>query len=90
MSTKTWQEQCGDFAFECVIKEVGGDVRAYFGSDQTIAQVWAECHKNETILQLSALYLTGSSERAGVYLDRLRAKLVETFGLVVAPKKVSE
>ena len=86
MSAKTWQEQCGDFAFECVIKLVGGDVRAYFGSDQTISQVWAECHRNEIILNLSALYLVGSSERASGNLAKLRGKLVDVFGLVIAEK----
>lgn len=83
MVSKTWQEQCGDFAFETVARLVGGDARAYFGSEQTLAQVWAECHRNEIILNLSALYLVGSSERASGNLDRLRAKLVDVFGLVI-------
>jgi hypothetical protein len=62
------------FAFEELGRMVGGH-KDYFVSEQTIAMVWAECHKNENLITLAGMYLVGSSDRAERNLQKLQDEL---------------
>lgn len=62
------------FAFEELGRMVGGH-KDYFVSEQTIAMVWTECHKNERLITLAGCYLVGSSERAERNLEKLQDEL---------------
>lgn len=67
-----------EFAFEELGRMVGGH-KEYFESEQTIAKIWEECHKNERLNTLSGMYLVGSSERAELNLERLHDALTLIF-----------
>ncbi len=67
-----------EFAFEELGRMVGGH-KEHFESEQTIARVWEECHKNERLITLSGMYLVGSSERAEQNLERLHDALTLIF-----------
>lgn len=71
------------FAFEELGRMVGGH-KEYFESEQTIAMVWAECHRNEQIVSLAGNYLVGSYERA----EKNLTKLQDTLRLVFIERKV--
>ena len=73
----------GEFAFDVLSGLVGGDAKAYFQSEQTMALAWADCHSNAQIHNLVGLYLAGSSERAEHNLNRLNEYLREHFQLSV-------
>lgn len=71
----------GEVAFETVTAMVGGDAKAYWVSEMTVAMVWAECQKNETIKTLALRYLAGDFQFADKNLANLKAELAKTFGL---------
>lgn len=71
-----------EFAFEELGRMVGGH-KEYFESEQTIAMVWAECHRNEQIVSLAGMYLVGSYERA----ERNLQKLQDTLRVVFVERK---
>lgn len=66
------------FAYEETVRLGGG--KDAWGSSHTLAMIMTECHKNETIRNLSRVYLYGSSERAEANLERLRNELRRVFG----------
>lgn len=76
--TGTRKDVYAEFAYERATKLAGGQ-EVY--STHTLAAIWTECYKNETIKQLSGMYLVGSSERAERNLARLDEKLREVFGI---------
>jgi hypothetical protein len=63
-----------DFAFQMTMK-LGG---SHNYSDSTKSQIWAECLKPELRNQ-ALMYLSGSSERAPMNLQRLHDTIVEKF-----------
>lgn len=71
----------GDFAFDTVVAMVGGDAKAYWVSEGTVANVWSECQSNETIKTLALRYLAGDFRFAEKNLANLKAELAKTFGL---------
>jgi len=74
-------KQNQETAFAFVRKLVGGDLKAYYQSEQTIAFVWAECASNADIQRLTTNYVWGSFERASHNKQALETKLREVFGL---------
>ena len=74
-------KQNQETAFAFVRKLVGGDLKAYFESEQTIAFVWVECANNSEIQRLTTNYVWGSFERAKHNTEALESKLREVFGL---------
>jgi hypothetical protein len=74
-------KQNQDTAFAIVRKLVGGDLKAYYQSEMTIAMVWAECARNAEIQRLTTNYVWGSFEKAESNLNKLEAKLREVFEL---------
>jgi hypothetical protein len=74
-------EQNRETALAFVRNLVGGDLRAYFQSEQTISQVWAECGRNAEIQRLTTNYVWGSFDRASKNKQALENKLREVFGL---------
>jgi hypothetical protein len=76
--TGTRKDVYAEFAFEQTMRLAGGEDKY---SVHTLAAIWSECCKNETIKTLAGMYLVGSSERAERNLARLNEKLGEVFGL---------
>ena len=74
-------KQNQETAFAIVRKLVGGDLKAYYESEQTIAFVWVECGKNADIQRLTTNYVWGSYERASHNTQALESKLREVFGI---------
>jgi hypothetical protein len=68
------------FAFERAMKLAGGEQE--YG-DSTKAAIWCEICDNQEIQSLSLRYLVGDSHRAEINLERLDAKLIETFSIGV-------
>lgn len=81
MANQVVVEQNRETAMAFVRNLVGGDLRAYFQSEQTISQVWAECERNPEIQRLTTNYVWGSYERATSNKQALETKLREVFGL---------
>lgn len=67
-----------EFAFEQTMRLAGGQDQY---SLQVVALIWAECYRNEKIIQLSKNYLYGMSEIAERNLERLNAELRSVFQL---------
>lgn len=76
--TGTRKDTYSEFAYERAMKLAGGESEY---SQFTLAAIWAECYKNETITSLAGMYLVGSSDRAERNLARLDQKLREVFGI---------
>lgn len=74
-------KQNQDTAFAIVRDLVGGDLKAYYQSEQTMAMVWAECGRNAEIQRLTTNYVWGSFDKAKSNLAKLEAKLSEVFEL---------
>ena len=74
-------KQNQETAFAFVRKLVGGDLKAYYQSEQTIAFVWVECANNADIQRLTTNYVWGSFERASHNKQALETKLREVFGI---------
>lgn len=72
-------KQNQETAFAIVRRLVGGDLKAYYQSEQTIAMVWAECERNGEIQRLTTNYVWGSFDKAKSNLDKLESKLREVF-----------
>lgn len=81
MASSIVVEQNRETAMAFVRNLVGGDLRAYFQSEQTIAMVWAECERNPEIQRLTTNYVWGSFDRASHNKQALENKLREVFGL---------
>lgn len=77
------KEIYGDFAFDVLTRMVGGDAKAYFQSETTLAMVWTACRQNSHIHHLVGMYLAGNFDRAELNLTRLRDYLREHFQLSV-------
>lgn len=74
-------EQNQQTAMAFVRRLVGGDLLAYFQSEQAIASVRAECGHNTEIQRLTTNYVWGSFERAEHNKQALESKLREMFQL---------
>jgi hypothetical protein len=72
-------KQNQDTALGIIRKLVGGDLKAYYQSEQTIAFIWVECGRNAEIQRLTTNYVWGSFESAKSNLDKLESKLREVF-----------
>jgi len=72
-------KQNQETAFAIVRRLVGGDLKAYYQSEHTIAMVWAECERNAEIQRLTTNYVWGSFDKAKSNLDKLESKLREVF-----------
>jgi len=81
MASSIVVEQNQQTAMAFVRELVGGDLRAYFQSEQTIAFVWVECERNAEIQRLTTNYVWGSFDRASHNKQALQNKLREVFGL---------
>ena len=81
MASSIVVEQNRETAMAFVRELVGGDLRAYFQSEQTIAFVWVECERNAEIQRLTTNYVWGSFDRASHNKQALQSKLREVFGL---------
>ncbi len=78
ITTGTRKDVYAEFAYERFVKLAGGEGEY---SQFTLAAIWTECYKNETIKTLAGMYLVGSSDRAERNLARLDEKLREVFGI---------
>lgn len=74
-------KQNQETAFAIVRKLVGGDLKAYYESEHTIAMVWAECGRNANIQRLTTNYVWGSFAKATENLTKLENELCAVFGL---------
>lgn len=81
MASSIVVEQNQQTAMAFVRDLVGGDLLAYFQTEQVIASVRAECGRNPEIQRLMTNYVWGSYERASHNKQALESKLREVFGL---------
>jgi hypothetical protein len=72
-------KQNQDTALGIIRKLVGGDLKAYYQSEQTIAFIWVECGRNAEIQRLTTNYVWGSFASAESNLAKLESKLREVF-----------
>ena len=81
MASSIVVEQNQQTAMAFVRDLVGGDLLAYFQTEQAIASAWAECGRSVEIQRLVTNYVWGSFERASHNKQALESKLREAFGL---------
>ncbi len=81
MASSIAVEQNQQTAMAFVRRLVGGDLFAYFQSEQAIAKAFAECGRNTDIQRLTTNYVWGSYDRASHNKQALEAKLREVFGI---------
>jgi hypothetical protein len=81
MASSIVVDQNQETAMAFVRNLVGGDLKAYYQSEHTIAMVWAECGRNPEIQRLTTNYVWGSFAKAEHNKQALENKLREVFGL---------